>query len=369
MSDWKTYLSTLYFDPKSPASYLGPEKLYQYVKAKGKYKIGRHRIRKWLQDQESYSLTRGARRRFKRSRVIVNGVDSQWDIDLMDMTDVSKYNDGFKYVIVCIDIFSRFAHAQPVKSKKGIDVMNALTHILSGERKPNTVRTDRGMEFRSTKVNKYLGGQNIHHFYALNTETKANFAERFIKTLKHKLFRYMLKNRTRRYVDALQDMVYSYNHTVHRSLGDKPASITEHNEGESRLQQYLLRTKGKSTKIVKRNYKFKLGQTVRVSHVRSLFDREYSQKWTGEIFKVKGRFKREGLPVYTLVDWDDESVDGTFYEQELQKVNVDESTEYHIEKIIKKRTRNKRPEVLVKWLHWPLKYNSWIPESDLTQYS
>ena len=118
MSDWKTYLSTLYFDPKSPASYLGPEKLYQYVKGQGQYTIGRHRIRKWLQDQESYSLTRGARRRFKRSRVIVNGVDSQWDIDLMDMTDLSKYNDGFKYVIVCIDIFSRFAHAQPVKSKK-----------------------------------------------------------------------------------------------------------------------------------------------------------------------------------------------------------------------------------------------------------
>ena len=369
MTDWKTYLFTLYFDPKSPASYLGPEKLYQYVKEEGKYKIGRYRIRKWLQDQESYSLTRGARRRFARSRVIVDGVDSQWDMDLMDMKDLSQHNYDNKYILVAIDIFSRFAHAQPVKSKKGIDVVSALTEILSGARKAKTVRTDRGMEFRSKEVNRYLQSENIHHFHALNTETKANFAETFIKTLKHNLFRYMLKKRTQRYIHVLQDMVYSYNHTIHRSLGEKPVSITKRNEGESRLQQYLLRTKGITTKIIKRKYRFKIGQTVRVSHVRSVFDRECSQKWTGEIFKVKTRFKREGLPVYTLEDWEKERVDGTFYEHELQAVLVDETTEYHIEKILGKRIRNKQAEVLVKWLHWPAKYDSWIPESDVMLYS
>ena len=69
------------------------------------------------------------------------------------------------------------------------------------------------------------------------------------------------------------------------------------------------------------------------------------------------------------MDWDDESVEGTFYEQEIQAVNVDQSTEYHIEKILKRRTRNKRKEVLVRWLHWPKKYDSWILESDVKDYS
>ena len=69
------------------------------------------------------------------------------------------------------------------------------------------------------------------------------------------------------------------------------------------------------------------------------------------------------------MDWDDESVEGTFYEQEIQAVNVDQSTEYHIEKILKRRTRNKRKEVLVRWLHWPQKYDSWILESDVKDYS
>ncbi|MCG8113586.1 MAG: chromo domain-containing protein, partial [Candidatus Thiodiazotropha taylori] len=121
-------------------------------------------------------------------------------------------------------------------------------------------------------------------------------------------------------------------------------------------------------KNINRQFKFKVGQTVRISHVRSLFDREYSQKWTGEIFSIGTRYRREGLPVYSIVDWDNERIKGTFYEQELQAVNVDPSTEYHIETILKKRTRNKKKEVLVRWLHWPKKYDSWILEAEVKNF-
>ena len=368
MSDCKQYLSSLYFDPRSPSSFLGPDKLYQLVKSEGKFKIWRHRITKWLRNQESYSLTKGARRKYQRSRVIVAGKDSQWDLDLMDMVDLATHNANYKYVLVAIDIFSRYAHCQPIKSKKGVEVTQALQQILSGPRKPKTIRTDRGMEFRSKDVNKYLKSIDIHHFYALNTETKANYAERFIKTLKHKIFRYLMKKRTQKYIDVLQDMVHSYNHTVHRSLGATPDSVTKDKEGESRLQQYLLRKK-QPVMSKSRPYRLKLGQTVRLSHVRNVFDREYSQKWTGELFKIKSRFRREGLPVYTLMDWENDVINGTFYEPELQAVDVDATTEYYIDKILKKRVRNKQREVLVQWLHWPKKYDSWIPETDVINFS
>ena len=88
---------------------------------------------------------------------------------------------------------------------------------------------------------------------------------------------------------------------------------------------------------------------MRISHVRSLSGREYSQKWTGELFKIHTRFRREGVSVYTLVDWDKNRVEGTFYEPEIQAVNVDKTTEFRIEKILKRRTKNKRKEVLVRW--------------------
>ena len=100
-----------------------------------------------------------------------------------------------------------------------------------------------------------------------------------------------------------------------------------------------------------------------------MFNREYSQKRTGEIFRINTRFRREGVPVYTILDWYGDRVEGSFYEPELQAVKVYPSTEYHIEKILKRRVRNKQKEVLVRWLHWPKKYDSWIPEADVKDYS
>ena len=368
MADWKQYLASIYFDVNHPASYVGPAKLYETVSKEGKFKIGRKRIKQWLQDQEAYSMTRQARRKFSRSRVIVNGIDSQWDMDLMDMVSLAKQNDGYRYVLVAVDVFSRFAYCQPIQSKSGSSMKEALQRILTGPRKPNMVRTDRGMEFRSKEVNGYLREQRIHHFYALNTETKAGYAEILIKTLKHKLFRYMLKHNSKRYIDILQDVVHSYNHTVHNSLGTTPASITKRNEGEMRLQQYMIRNKSTKPRR-KKPYKYKVGQTVRISHIRSVFDREYSQKWTGELFTIHDRFKRGGLSIYKLKDWSGEVIEGSFYEAELQAVNVDEGTEYRVEKVLRRRTLNKQREVMVRWLHWPSKYDSWIPERDLKQYS
>lgn len=366
MAEWEEYLNSIYFDANHPASYAGTDKLYSVVQREGKFKISRRRIQEWLQDQEAYSLTRKARRNFPRSRVIVEGMDSMWDVDLMDMNSLHKHNDQVKYVLVAIDVFSRFVWCEPVQSKRGEDVAVAFQHILEEPRQPNTVRTDRGMEFRSREVNKYLQRHDIHHIYALNTETKANYAERVIKTIKHKVYRYLLKHNTKRYIDVLPQIVHSYNHTTHRSLGRSPASITKDNEGESRLQQYLLRSKRSQRN---RPYRFKEGQTVRLSHVRSVFDREYSQKWTGEVFTIESKFKRDNIPVYRLKDWSGEQIEGSFYEHEIQSVHVEDTTEYRVEKVLKRRTVKKQKEVLVRWLHWPSKYDSWIPETDLKLYN
>ena len=111
-----------------------------------------------------------------------------------------------------------------------------------------------------------------------------------------------------------------------------------------------------------KKYKYIIDQTVRFSYVRSVFDRGYSQKRTSEIFKIHTRFRREGVPVYTILDLDGDRVDGTFYKPELQAVNVYPSAEYHNEKILKRRVRNKQKKVLVRLLHWPKKYCSWLPE-------
>ena len=110
---WEDYLKKIYYDPTSPASFSGPDKLYVYVKKDGKYKI-----KKWLQQQEPYSMQRPLRKPSNRTHIVVAGIDDQWSADLMDMIKFSKYNDVFAYVLVVIDVFSKYLWLRKLRQKR-----------------------------------------------------------------------------------------------------------------------------------------------------------------------------------------------------------------------------------------------------------
>ena len=112
-------------------------------------------------------------------------------------------------------------------------------------------------------------------------------------------------------------------------------------------------------------FAYKKGDKVRISHMVKTFERAYDEKWIREIFKVVQSFKRFGVCKYHLCNLDGEDIKGTFYEAELQLVDYSAQGSFEIEKVIKKRGRGKKEEVLVKWKGWPEKFNSWILTSDL----
>jgi hypothetical protein len=101
---------------------------------------------------------------------------------------------------------------------------------------------------------------------------------------------------------------------------------------------------------------------IRLSHLKKVFNRYYQEKWTEENFKVESRKLRQGIHVYKIVDYEDDPVQGTFYEPELQRVRKDVNSLFRVKKILRKRRRNGQREVFVKWLGWPKKFNSWILE-------
>ena len=357
------YLTSIYYDPKHPGSYAGPSKLHRVTKDAGK-KITLNQIREWLKGQETYTLHRRVRRKFPRNKVIVDGIDDQWDVDLMDVTNLSKYNDGVRFVLVAIDIFSRYTWLRPLKSKQGHKVVEAFQSIFAEGRKPSKIRTDKGTEFTNHLVQKYLKEEDVIHFVTHN-EVKANYAERVIKTLKGRIFKYFTKKQTYQYMDHLQDFVTSYNHTYHRSIKMKPVDVSRENESALWTMQYEPYRK-KKNKEKNPRFKFAVGDTVRISHLRSTFTREYEEKWTEEIFIVVKRYGREGLPIYKLMDYLNETVQGTFYEQELQAVKEPET--YKIEKILKTKKVKGKKQHLVRWVGWASKYDSWIDGDALESY-
>lgn len=364
---WDDYLKDIYYDPANAGSFSGPDKLYRYVQKEGKYVISKYKIRKWLQSQEAYSLQRSLRRRFPRNKVITLGIDDQWDVDLMDMSKFSKDNDGYAHVLMVIDIFSKHLWMRPLKDKKGNSVSNAFEDILRDGRYPTRIRTDKGQEFRSTAFNRLLRGREIEHLYAQNTEVKANYAERVIKTVKAKIYRYLTYKQSHRYIDHLQDFAGNYNGTYHRTIGMTPGRVTKSNETNLWWRMYWpkeapIQSEGKR---IRKPFKFGVGDRVRISHLRNVFTREYDEKWSGEIFVVAERYLRGGLPVYKLKDYLDEEIKGTFYQPELQKVDVRDDALFKVEKVLRSKGRGLNKQYFVKWLHWPSKFNSWVRANDV----
>ena len=339
--------------------------MYQNVKKEGKFKISHSQIKRWIQKQESYSRNKGAKRNFQRGRVIVAGIDDQFDADLASLSFYSDDNDGYKYLLVVIDIFSRYGWVEPLKDKTAVEIVNAFDKILSEGRIPQRLRTDAAKDFTSERFQNYVKSKNITHFVT-HSEKQANYVERFIKTLKSKIYRYMIEKNTPRYIDVLPEIVESYNRTWHSGIRSEPINVTKKNENQLWWQMYWPRDPYDPTKKKKKvKYLFNVGDRVRTTYIRRPFQREYDSRWTGEIFKISRRFIRQGQPIYRVVDWYDRELKGTFYENELQKVEASDEDIFKIEKVIKYKGRGKNKEALVHWLGWPKKFDSWIPASDI----
>lgn len=374
--DMEEYLKKIWYDPRHPGSFAGPSKLYQVVKQEGKFKVGMSKIKKFLQNQDAYSLQKKVHRKgFKRRRVVVQGIDYQWEADLADVQNLSEHNNDIKFLLVIVDVFSRFLWVRPLKDRKAKSVIDAFKDVLTGPRRPRAIRTDKGSEFYNRFLQQYLKDQEIKIFYALN-ETRANYAERYIQRLKKRIYRYFTHLQKHRYIDILQDVVQSINKTANRALnGRTPASVTKENEDEVRFDAYLARKKKdtkpprvKKSKAKKRlPYTFKVGDQVRITHLRRTFQCDYDQTYTEEIFVIRDRFVSQGIPIYKLKDLTDDPIQGTFYASELQKVFKDEKTIWRIDKILRKRKVRGKEEVLVRWLGWPKKFDSWIPRKDIKE--
>ena len=113
--------------------------------------------------------------------------DNIWGLELADMQSLSKYNKGIKYLLCTIDLFSKHAWVIPLKDKKGTSIVNAFQKIILERRKPNKIWVDQGSEFYNQSFKKLLKINNIEMYSTFN-ERKSVVVERFIRTLKNKIF-------------------------------------------------------------------------------------------------------------------------------------------------------------------------------------
>lgn len=373
-------LKDVYYNLKNGGAYQSAEKIYQTLKKTDPGDVpSLYKIRRWLEKIDDYNLQRPVKRKIKRVKIIVSEPFEQFDADLMDVSNIAKDNDNIRFLLVVIDIFTRYLWILPLKNKLGKTVAEAFEKIFREGKVPLKVSTDAGTEFKNKNVQKVFKKKNIYHHIYLNADSsKASMAERVNLTFRRMMFRYFTKKRTYRYVDVLQELVASYNATPHRSLNNTaPKDVNDANKHDLWAYMYIKKPKrnenqgenGNESKMSQRKrskrFLFKVNDMVRLSHLKKPFQRAYQQQWTSEIFKIHKRFLLHGKIFYKVRDFLDGEIKGNFYSSELQRVQKDEDALWYVEKILKRRTRNGQREAYVKFQDWDNRFCQWIPESDI----
>ena len=245
-------------------------------------------------------------KKFDKRKVYSQFKDNIWGVDLADMQSLSRKNKVIKYLLYAIDLYSKYAFVIPLKDKKGISIVNAFNKIIKqSNRKPNKIWVDHGGEFYNNVFENWLSDNDIN-MYSTYNEGKSVAAERFIRTLKNKLYKHMTATDKNVFYDVLDDAINKYNNTKHSTIkmkpidvgdNDKRVYIDEHNEKDSR---------------------FKVGDRVRISRYKNIFAKGYTPNWSKEIFIVDKI--NDTVPyTYNLKDLNDEEIIGSFYDKELQK--------------------------------------------------
>lgn len=267
-------------------------------------------------------------------------------MDLAEMRPYAHQNKGYKMIMVVIDCFSKFLWTRPLKTKTGEEITRTFSDILtSTARWPKNLQTDQGTEFYNSKFQSLMKKRNINHYNTF-TVKKAAIAERVIRTLKSKLYKYFSLNGTYKWIDVLQQLTKEYNSTRHHKTGFKPEDVNKSNESKILKKCYShLKIAGPR--------KFKVGNIVRISKAKHVFD-----NWTTELFKII-KIKITNPITYLLEDMQGQPISGAFYEEELQKTKNPDI--YLVEKVLKKKGK----KMYVKWLGFNNRHNSWIDKIDV----
>ena len=202
-------------------------------------------------------------------------------------------------------MFSKYVWIVPLKDKRGISIVNAFQKIISKGRKQNKIWVDHGREFYSKLFKRFLK-INAIEMYSTYNKGKSVVTERFIRTLKNKIFEYTRAVSKNIYFDVLGDIIDKYDNTVDKTIKMKPIDVTSDSYAEYNEDSNVTKPK------------LKVGDFVRISKYKSIFVKGYTQNWSQEV-SVINKIKDTVPWAYVISDLNGEKFAGSFYEKIIAK--------------------------------------------------
>lgn len=345
-----------YVNPKSVISFSGISNLTRSTK------IPKKKLQRELAKQNTYVVHREAKRPSIYNPFILYERRILMQSDLVDMSSLSPWNGGIKWILIVVDAFSRKCWVRILPNKTSVLVLQKFREIFEETGPFKRLMTDAGSEFIAEKFKNFMKKNKISF---TRGNPHAPHVERLNRTLQSRIYKYMTENETKNWIQAIEAIVQSYNSRRHSTIKMEPnrADLPKHrNKVIENLTLYYDRSLQKRKKP-----KFKIGDTVSIQKLRGVFAKGYEKVFTEELFKIKKVHTKLPIPQYTLTDYTgEEELSGRFYENEMQLATYDV---FKVEKELNERFNSEtgEEEVLVKWLGWPEKYNEWISKTKITR--
>lgn len=347
-------------NPGNDYAFSGISKIYNHYAGSKKLKD----IENEMAEIRTYTLHKEKKPIKHFNPFFVYSKHQMWQSDLVYLPNFVSENEQYKYLLCVLEVFSRKLFVKLMKSKDAKVTLESFSSIHSSiQHSPKILYVDMGGEYINRYFKKFCSDNGIKLVYTLN-DTKAPHVERAQRTLQSILYKMMEERQTHRYIDLIDDAVAIYNNRVNRITGLSPNEAYLDENSEIVLQN-LSKYYDKTVNLRKRP-KYKVGDLVRVSLKRKVFEKGYFPKFSEETFRIKKIHTNLPQPRYTVESYDGkETIKGTFYEREITKaVHQD----FKIEKILKTRKRGRLTEHFVKWLGYSDNHNSWVKDSDITKF-
>lgn len=366
----KEDLKNNYVKVGHPIAFSGIQNIYDYYNQQ----LSKEEIRSVLSGIENYTLHKDFHEG-QRNPSYSHFKRYQFQMDLVDIQNLSKYNDGVNYLLTCIDTFTRYAFVRLLQSKHGKVVLNAFKSILEeAVEKPLILIVDRGTEFYNQEFRAFCEANGIK-FFSPDSSIHGAYIERFNRSLQTIIYKYMTENETFRFIDRSEKTINeitrkdlmpyfmeTYNFRKHRMTGVSPFQAENQPELHPGMRNKLAKY---HETIKKKKIVFHIGDTVRVSKIKGKFSRGYNEQASQEIFKIQDIKTSNRIPMYVLSNYrGDEIIKGNFYAFELVKVTGDI---FRVETVLRRRTIRGQNQLFVKWKGFDNSYNSWINETDIQQ--
>ena len=341
-----------YVNPKSVIGFGGVRNL---TRSTG---LPQKKVKDALQKQNTYVVHREAKRPRTYNPFVLYKKRDLLQADLIDMSSLAQWNNGYKWVLIVVDAFSRKCWIRKLENKTADLVLAKFREIFAETGKFERLMSDAGSEFIARQFKAFLRKNKIKF---IRGNPHAPHVERLNRTIQGRLFKYMTQNETKKWISGIHDVVRSYNSRYHTTIKMCPnrADLDQHrNKVIANLSEYYDKSFQK-----RKEPQFKVGDVVSIQKLKGVFAKGYEKVFTEELFKIKKVHTKLPIPQYTLGEYyGNKLLAGRFYENELQKADYEV---FKIEKVLDQRqnVETNDEEVYVKWMGWPDRYNQWISKS------